>query len=203
MTNAPLALRSPTPDDVVALWEFLSSHYRTQLVAKGESRFMKACGSALSLLRIQSRAEFMERYTTVINRTIYLPFELDTPGSEVRLWGRIAAGIHEHQHVAQAIREGFASFASRYLLSELARARWEAEAYGTELELMRWAGRPARSPDAIADGLRAYGCGDAARAVALAELERVAASTEVRTEATQLAIPWLALRLADVAQTEH
>ena len=195
MTNTRLDRQAPTVDDVVALWEHLSEHYDSEVVPKAESQFMRLCGGALSVLRIQSQSQFMERYTTVINRRIYLPFALDAPGSEAALWSRIATGIHEHQHVVQARRDGFLRFATRYLASESARALYEAEAYGTELEFMRWAGRGSRTPESIATGLASYGCGERARDLALAELRTYEASGEIRTEATRVGVAWLEERL--------
>lgn len=183
--------------DVVDLWDHLSSVFDTRVVPKSASPLMHACGGALGLLRIQSRATFMSRYTTVIHRRIYPPFLLDSPGSEATLWGRAATGIHEHQHVVQADRDGFLRFATRYLTSQRARAEYEAEAYGTELELMRWAGRSARAPEELAAELEHYGCGEVARGHALVELRAIDAATGVETEATKVAIEWLGARLSE------
>jgi hypothetical protein len=195
LIDARDSIGAPTLDDVVGLWNHLSSHYGSEVVPKSESPVMRICSGALSLLRIQTRSEFMERYTTVINRRIYLPFAHDPPGTEATLWSRIATGIHEHQHVVQARRDGFLRFAASYLSSERARALYEAEAYGTELELMRWAGRGSRTPESIAAGLASYGCGERAREVALAELRTYEAAEKIRTEATQVGVAWLNERL--------
>ena len=184
-------------------WRHLSAHYGTVVLKKAESPLMKACGTGLSLLRLQTRPEFMKRYTTVINRRIYLPYALDEPGSDAALWGRIATAVHEHQHVVQAAEVGFAHFASRYLLSARSRARWEAEAYATEIELMRWAGRTTRTIESIVDGLKAYGCDAPARAEAREELTRFSEANEPRLEATLVAVPWLIQRLEVLPETTH
>lgn len=189
-------MRTLAVQDVLGLWDHLASVFDTEVVPKEDSAFMQVCGGALGALRVQSRATFMSQYTTVINRRIYVPFALDAPGSEATLWARAATAVHEHQHVVQARRDGFLRFATRYLGSQNARARYEAEAYGTELELMRWASRSARPPEQLADGLVHYGCGEAARAIALGELRRIARAPDVESEAARVAIDWLDARLA-------
>lgn len=186
-----------TSNDVVNLWRHLSAHYGTTVIPKETSPLMRACGSALALARIQSRDQFMQHYTTVIHKRIYLPYTLDEPAPDYVLWRRVATGIHEHQHVAQAIRDGFARFASAYLASQRARAVYEAEAYGCDIEIMRWAGRSVRSAESIADGLAEYGCKVASREVALRILRGYEADTgPPRNEATRVATTWLAENVA-------
>ncbi len=186
-----------TPTAVVNLWGHLADHYGTKVIPKETSPLMRACGSALSLARIQSRDQFMQHYTTVIHRRIYLPYALDEPAPDYVLWRRVATGVHEHQHVAQAVRDGFIRFASTYLTSQRARALYEAEAYGCDIELMRWAGRSVRTSESIADGLKEYGCNAENRELALEAL-RVYENDDgpPRNEATLIAIEWLAENVA-------
>lgn len=181
-----------TPEDVVNLWGHLSAHYGTVVIPKETSPLMRVCGSALAVARIQSRDQFMQHYTTVIHRRIYLPYALDAPAPEHILWRRLATGVHEHQHVAQAARDGFVRFASTYLTSQRARAIYEAEAYGCDIELMRWAGRSSRSAQSIADGLSEYGCNAANRDLALDVLRTYETDAgPPKNEATRLAVDWL------------
>lgn len=180
------------------LWAAMSAEYRTRAVAKSGSSLMVGCGWALSRLRLMTAAEFLEGYTTVIGRTIYCPY---TPGSAADAagrWGQAATCVHEHQHVVQSRRDGFARFASRYLGSSRARALYEAEAYGCDIELMRWAGRPHRSIDRICAGLVAYGCDADDIAAARQILEEYATRDAVSpvNEATRFAVEWLTGRQA-------
>lgn len=158
---------------------------------------MSAAGGALALLRIQSRATFMEHYTTVVGRRIYLPYEPGASDEPERLWREVATAVHEHQHIVQARRDGFPRFAALYLASPMARARYEAEAYGCDMEIGHWAGVGARSVQAVMDALGQYGLSDAALVEARSMLEEHAeavAGGEIRNEATHVAIEWLETR---------
>lgn len=195
----PPPKRSLRSEDVADLWGAMSTEFGTRVVPKETSLSMHLAGLGLGVLRIQKPIEFMERYTTVIGRRIYVPY---TPGdgpSEAVLWRQASTAAHEHQHVLQAKRDGFVRFASRYLRSAKHRAAYEAEAYGGDIELLVWARRKARSAKSVADGLAAYGVGLRHREAALETLlgyEASAAEGVLRNEATQWAAAWLSERLS-------
>ena len=67
--------------------------------------------------------------------------------------------MHEHQHVVQHDREGLAYEVS-YLADRAARARWEAEAYRSNLELQFWRTGTTPSAQRTASVLKDYGCRD-------------------------------------------
>lgn len=195
----PPPARSLRSEDVAALWAAMSREFGTRVVAKETSLSMHLAGLGLGLLRIQKPTEFMERYTTVIGRRIYVPYTPGDAPSEAALWRQASTAAHEHQHVLQAKRDGFIRFASRYLRSPKHRAAYEAEAYGGDIELLVWAGRKARSAKSAADGLAAYGIPlrDRERALETLRGYEVSADTgALRNEATQWAAAWLSERLS-------
>lgn len=192
-------MSEPRPIDAPAvrgLWVALSEHFGTRVVPKAGAPLMRAAGAGLELLRIQTRERFASSYTTVIGRRIYVPYEPGDAASEAGLWRQAATAVHEHQHVVQAERDGFARFALRYLVSPRWRADYEAEAYGCDIELLRWAGRTPPEPASIADRLTEYGLAETDRARARERLLSYADAATPRNEATLVAIAWLEPRVA-------
>lgn len=181
----------------------MHERWGTRAVSKARAPTMWAASRALDLVGVLDRSSFMERYTTVVGRTIYCPF---VPGTATRghdLWSQLVVGVHEHQHVVQLEREGRVRYSARYMLSPAARAVYEAEAYTCNLELYWWRYGEARDPGELARRLADYGV----RARDMAEAERVlrAASErivagELVTEASQFAVAWLASRDIGVAR---
>lgn len=154
-----------TPEITAEFWERMCRHYGTRVIAKDRAPEMHFAGHALSLLGIMSHTTFMERYTTVWGRRIYPCFAVGD-GDEDALWGQVVICTHEHQHVEQYRRDGFLRYTGTYLLDSRARALYEAEAYGCNLELAWLKHRSMPTPDVMARKLIAYGCdeGDVAAA---------------------------------------
>ena len=101
--------------------------------------------------------------------------------------------MHEHQHVVQHDREGL-SFEVSYLADRAARARWEAEAYRSNLELHFWRYGTTPSARRIAEVLGDYGCRPEDVDVAAKSLALSAVSIRkgaVINEATHVALGWL------------
>ncbi|MBC7173708.1 MAG: hypothetical protein H5U40_14810, partial [Polyangiaceae bacterium] len=109
------------------------------------------------------------------------------------LWHQVVLCVHEHQHVVQHDREGL-RFELSYLGSRAARARWEAEAYRSNVELHFW--RFGETPPVrdVVDVLRHYGCRTEDIDVAARSLALSAVSVQkgaVMNEATHVALGWL------------
>ncbi len=184
--------------DVRDLWQALSEEYGTKVIPKERSPLMRAAGSGLALLRIQTKAEFMAHYTTVIHRRIYVPYVPGDAKSEAKLWYQASTGVHEHQHVVQANRDGFARFGARYLASPKWRAFYEAEAYGGDIEFLRWAGQSPRGARAIANALKHYGISGAPMDAAFETLRTYEAGAkrgELQNVCTRWAQVWMKARL--------
>ena len=185
--------RDIQPSEVRAFWKHMQAHYDTRIVDKRRAPEMTLVGEVLDLLGIQDRDRFLQHYTTTIARNIYVPFEVGVPSEHYDLWNQVVICVHEHQHVVQHDREGISSEVS-YLTDSAARARWEAEAYRSNLELHFWRSGQMPSPRALAELLHNYGCSAADVDVATRALMLSAYPIRkgaVINEASHVAIDWL------------
>ena len=181
------------PEEVWAFWRFMQDHYRTTVVNKRDALEMQLVAQALDALGIQSRDRFLRNFTTTLGRRIYTPFEVGSPRGGWDLWSQVVICVHEHQHVVQHDREGL-SFEVSYLADRAARARWEAEAYRSNLELHFWRYGTTPSARRIAEVLGDYGCRPEDVDVAAKSLALSAVSIRkgaVINEATHVALGWL------------
>ena len=181
------------PEEVWAFWRFMQDHYRTTVVNKRDALEMQLVAQALDALGIQSRDRFLRNFTTTLGRRIYTPFEVGSPRGGWDLWSQVVICVHEHQHVVQHDREGL-SFEVSYLADRAARARWEAEAYRSNLELHFWRHGTTPSARRIAEVLSDYGCRPEDVDVAAKSLALSAVSVRkgaVINEATHVALGWL------------
>ena len=181
------------PEEVWALWRFMQDHYRTTVVNKRDALEMQLVAQALDALGIQSRDRFLRNFTTTLGRRIYTPFEVGSPRGGWDLWSQVVICVHEHQHVVQHDREGL-SFEVSYLADRAARARWEAEAYRSNLELHFWRYGTTPSARRIAEVLGDYGCRPEDVDVAAKSLALSAVSIRkgaVINGATHVALGWL------------
>ncbi|MFN9808051.1 MAG: hypothetical protein ACK6CU_00280 [Deltaproteobacteria bacterium] len=181
------------PEEVWAFWRFVQDHYRTTVVNKRDALEMQLVAQALDALGIQSRDRFLRNFTTTLGRRIYTPFEVGSPRGGWDLWSQVVICVHEHQHVVQHDREGL-SFEVSYLADRAARARWEAEAYRSNLELHFWRYGTTPSARRIAEVLGDYGCRPEDVDVAAKSLALSAVSIRkgaVINEATHVALGWL------------
>lgn len=181
------------PEEVWAFWRFMQDHYRTTVVNKRDALEMQLVAQALDALGIQSRERFLRNFTTTLGRRIYTPFEVGSPRGGWDLWSHVVICVHEHQHVVQHDREGL-SFEVSYLADRAARARWEAEAYCSNLELHFWRYGTTPSARRIAEVLGDYGCRPEDVDVAAKSLALSAVSVRkgaVINEATHVALGWL------------
>ncbi len=181
------------PEEVWAFWRFMQDHYRTTVVNKRDALEMQLVAQALDALGIQSRDRFLRNFTTTLGRRIYTPFEVGSPRGGWDLWSQVVICVHEHEHVVQHDREGL-SFEVSYLADRAARARWEAEAYRSNLELHFWRYGTTPSARRIAEVLGDYGCRPEDVDVAAKSLALSAVSIRkgaVINEATHVALGWL------------
>jgi len=169
----------------------MSEHYGTRVIPKRDAPEMHATAHALHVLGVLPRERFLDDYTTVWGTRIYACF---TPGAhpDARArWRRMITCVHEHQHVEQARRLGFARFATRYVLSPVRRAIFEAEATRCELELLHWRGEELPEPEALVARLGDYGVDTRARDAALEYYARAIPDViagGAPAEATQIAL---------------
>jgi hypothetical protein len=180
------------PADVRAFWDYMTAHYGTSVLNKQDALEMRLVARLLGALGIVDRDSFLQQFTTTIGRRIYIPFTIGDAAT-LDLWSQLILCVHEHQHVVQHDQLGL-RYELTYVTSKPRRARYEAEAYRSELELAAWRGRPSPNPHQLALMLSSYGVDDADRAMAA----RLFASWDVSIrhgavlgEASRIAIAWL------------
>jgi hypothetical protein len=181
-----------TPLLVKGLWQHMQRVYGTKLIDKRNAIEMVMLSKALDKMGVINQADFLERYTTVLHKRIYAPFEPGVETPRHNLLAQVKICAHEHQHVEQLNRE--LGFMARYLLSPAERARYEVEAYTTSMELQWFLTGELADIDAIVNSLRSYALRDGDLAVARVSLvmaARAVSSGGVSTPAARMAIRWL------------
>lgn len=110
-----------------------------QVKGKADSDFMVLVGKFLDGIGVMNKEEFMKEFTTTIGTVIYAPFEVGVDGGAegYDLWQQISVLVHELTHVQQ-YNASPAEFMVKYLASRSDRASYEAEAYGSDLEMCWW-----------------------------------------------------------------
>lgn len=188
------------PDAVVAFWQHMRERFGTTTVSKTDAVEMQIVAGVLDALGILDKDRFLESFTTTLGRKIYTPFQVGSANEVWDLWDQVVVCVHEHQHVVQHDREGL-SFEVSYVADRAARARFEAEAYRSNLEMHFWRfGSPMRSRP-LAELLHDYGCRPedvevAAHSLALANVS--VRRGAVLNEATRAALDWLEARVPNL-----
>lgn len=157
-------MSEPSADTVQAFWAYMSEAYGSTIVPKATASEMKLVAAFLDALKIQDEETFMKRFTTTIGKRVYTPFEIGVPNEFYSLWGQVRVCVHEHQHVEQGEREGWAEFDIKYVTSASFRAGFEAEAFGCDMEMEYWHQGSALNLEQFAQDrplvLKSYGCSD-------------------------------------------
>lgn len=180
-------------DLVKAFWKHMSNLYGTRITNKSDSNFMKLISQFLDIMKIQDKAMFMNNYATTIGKTIYLPFEIGEVSGKWDLPKQMSICPHEHQHVQQYLRHGFA-YNFKYLTNSSDRARYEAEAYSTNIDMHYWYTGKLLNAHDLANKLFNYGCNLADVEMAeklLKSYSFVTAYGGLTTEASVRAIRWM------------
>lgn len=176
-------------DLVLAFAEHMARSYRARVANKN--------GADGALLDASLRVLGLDpsRYATTIGRTIYVPQPIGSPHAVWDLWGQVVTITHECQHIAQTDRMGALPYAWRYA-SAAGRTALEAEAYSTELDLMRWRRGSVGGwwPSWRAQAIRSYLVGESDPEVMRRHLASLAATSRrggLVTSAGVVAIDWL------------
>lgn len=183
-----------TPRQVMDFASHMKHVFGASIVRKEDALEMRLAARILEWAGIMPRDAFMNRFATVIGRTLYLPFVPGDAKTQEALWRQIVTLTHEMHHIVQRDREGCGRFEWMYLTSTAERARIEAEAYRTEMELTYWRTGRVPSPRRLASRLRSYGCSEADVAVTEVALTMSQAMVErgaVLSKATREALAWL------------
>ena len=186
------------PDEVLAFWRHMQDRFGTTTVNKADALEMQLVADLLDALGILDKERFLTNFTTTLARRIYTPFEVGSPEGGWDLWSQVVICVHEHQHVVQHDREDLAYEAS-YVTDRAARARFEAEAYRSNLEMHFWRYGTTESARQLAELLHDYGCRPedvevAAQSLALANIS--VRQGAVLNDATRAALDWLDTHVA-------
>ncbi len=187
-------MSEPSSSLVRAFWAHMTQRFQTKVVSKSSAAEMAFVSSFLDQLGIVDKDHFLRDYATTISRRIYLPFEPGVPSAAWPLWEQIVVGVHEHQHVVQSDDLGFVVFGARYLTNKAQRARFEAEAYRSTLEMSWWRFRSLPDPAALAQKLAGYGVDALDIKVTAAYLAASAASIKqgaIVNRSSAVALAWL------------
>jgi len=129
-------VKNPTPEQVKALWRHMSERFGSQVRDKTTAEEMKLIGSALELMGVLKKDEFLTRFITTIGNVIYTPFTVGVPTPGHDLWGQMVICAHEHQHIVQSNESP--SFPLEYLFDPTLRAAYEGAAYRVSMTLVTW-----------------------------------------------------------------
>ena len=179
--------------EVVSFWRHMQERFGTTTVNKADAVEMQIVASVLDTLGILDKERFLKSFTTTLGRKIYAPFDVGSANDDWDLWDQVVVCVHEHQHVVQHDREGL-SFEVSYVADRAARARFEAEAYRSNLEMHFWRNGTTTRSRPLADLLHDYGCRPedveiAAQSLALANVS--VRRGAVLNESTRAALDWL------------
>lgn len=185
-------LRELTERDVAAVESALASEFHALFVTKGEG--ITALPVSLAALFVEAvgfvtggglRADaWLDEWGTTVGNVVLLPRRPLSPDAAIDL------RVHEVAHATQFLRavvsgdveEGIlAPFLWSYVTSPEARARYEADAFGTTLELgvraRGWGAVECRAfIESVVESLRHYALGDGDRELAAQILDARAAS---------------------------
>jgi hypothetical protein len=193
LTSAGLGA-SPTPDQVRAFYAAMTQRFGATLIDKSDSVEMQLVADFLGSIGVMDRRAFLANYTTTLGHRIYVPFEPGVAAPGWDLWYQIVVLTHECQHIVQYDKIGSVQFDWLYVSDKAARARFEAQAYRSQLELQRWHYGQLESSSDVAARLAAYAVKSSDLPVAAEILESGAAVMEQDgriNEATVAAIEWL------------
>jgi hypothetical protein len=159
---------------------------------KDQSEVLRICAEVLDACGIQEKEHFLAGFITTLptlpliltgpeDSVIFAPFDLgdESSGYSLRTQHDIIL-CHEPVHswrirrmikACGSANAGKLLFAGFYLADEMQRAIWEAEAYGTALELAWLRGEPYPTTQSLADHLYGYSCSRTAVGVCRAALE--------------------------------
>lgn len=182
-----------TPEEAKAFWRYMTERFGTSVVDKKNAAEMTLVAHGLQLLGIQSKEDFLNRFTTTLGTVIYTPFEPGRAHANMSFWDQIVICTHEHQHVVQHRRDGL-GYSINYLANTASRAQYEAEAYTCNLELHHWRTGDILDGASVASTLEYYGCTPQDILVCGKTLDLNAVtllSGGIVTEASGAAIEWL------------
>jgi len=115
-------------------YEIMLKSFKAKVVEKKDSTYMKILSLFLDKITPIDNDEFMEKWTTTLWNTIYIPFEVGVPTELYPLNRQITTLIHELTHVSQ-FQKSPHLMPLMYALDHVERAiTYEAEAFSATIE---------------------------------------------------------------------
>ena len=169
-------MREPTTDEVQGLAAHLCMVYNCRIVSSDDDPECLLVAGVLQMLHdagmsVPDKPTFLEGYWHTLPALSGPEVAvISHPADEMGRggWGVCDTLVHEVTHSTQIKRDGALPFAGCYLGSELARARYEVEAYAASDELRLLRGAWWVETGTRCESLRVYACGD--RAIKMATI---------------------------------
>jgi hypothetical protein len=194
-----------TDPSVRDFWAFMQKTYGSNAEQKSKSVLMNLVADVLGAAEFVNKDEFMKNFVTTLYKTIYIPFAIGEVDTGWSLWNQVRVCVHEHQHIEQGERDGWGVFAARYLTSSSFRAGYEAEAFGSDLEMEFWRTGSILDIDQRVSTLKSYGCSAADIDQAKEMLTRrsdVVKLGIILNQTSQVAIGWLESHVTDLQEVK-
>jgi len=150
-------MKNITPEMVVSAWDHMRRYYNTKIVSKEDQELMQMIGRSLDIMGIMDKERFLETYTTTVGDVIYIPFEIGVGTDKHPLHTQLYICGHEHQHYVQ-YRDGRMQFMLEYLSDSTYRAKYEAQAMHTSMEIRWWHKQSLPNIPSYAMKLHNYNC---------------------------------------------
>lgn len=126
-----------TPDLVREFYRVGCARYGAHTHSKTDCVLMKATAGFLDLIGILNKDDFLTSFTTTLQDNIYIPFDVGVENDHYGLWDQVVILVHELVHVTQYDKNKI-GFLVEYAVNKTARAHFEAQAYGADLEMHIW-----------------------------------------------------------------
>ena len=131
-------MQKPNYKQAEIFWEEMCSHYGTSWKYKKNAWEAKVIGKILASRDIVTYDNWMNNYSTILGRTIYIPFVPGEASDNHPAEKQISSCTHEHQHWNDACDRGKLTWNWEYLISSEKRAVAEALGYKTNIEMYHW-----------------------------------------------------------------
>lgn len=181
-----------TPGIVRRLWAHMELVFGSN-IARKDAPEMQLIAQMLDNMGIMDTQDFLNRFTTTLGKTIYIPFNIGTESPGYNLASQMRICVHEHQHVHQFLQAG-PKFSLDYLTDSAHRAAYEVDAFKCNLEINYWLTGELLDVSALARTLVHYACSESDIRVATKALSMVSRTIEqggVTSDAGKVAVKWL------------
>jgi hypothetical protein len=141
----------------------MSHHFNSRLAQKETEALRCIASLMLESPKFKGKSDYLVNTPMSFDNTIHVPFIIGEEEPYWPAWLQVRTCVHEHQHILQGQKEGWAIRDIHYLTKSAFRAQYEAEAYACDMQLEFWRLGASFSFYKFIDErsliLRSYGCG--------------------------------------------